>query len=153
MRGGITNIGIVLDSLTVNNLRYAEDTVLMAKTEADMQRLLDIVVRESEDQDLSLNGKKTVSMVISGKEVIPTCNIKIHNEQVKQVDKFCYLESYITSNGRSEYDIKYRIAQGKQTFIKLDKNPNIRQDSMEYKIQNFGVAKVWCVMSRLVCDD
>ena len=78
------NIGIVLDDLTVNNLRYADDTVLIAKTEADMQRLLDIVVCESEDQGLSWNAK-TVSTVISGKEVIPTCNIKIHNEQVKQV--------------------------------------------------------------------
>ena len=115
------NIRIVLDCLTVNNLRYADDTVLIAKTEADIQRLLDIVVCESEDQGLSLNAKKTVSMVISGKEVIPTCNIKIHNEQVKKVDKFCYLGSYITSNGRSEYDIKCRIAQGKQAFIKLDK--------------------------------
>ena len=63
------NIGIALDGLTVNNLRYA-----------DIQRLLDIVVCEIEDQGLSLNAKKTVSMVISGKEVIPTCNIKIHNE-------------------------------------------------------------------------
>ena len=95
-----------MDGHSVNNLRYADDIVLIAKTEADIQHLLDIVVCESEDQGLSLHAKKTVSMVISGKEVIPTCKIKIHNEKVKQVDKLCYLGSYITSNGRSEYDIK-----------------------------------------------
>ena len=46
------NIAIVLNGPTVNNLRYANDTVLIAKTEVDVQRLLDIVVCESEDQGL-----------------------------------------------------------------------------------------------------
>ena len=67
-----------------------------------------------------MNVKKTISMLISGKEVIPICNIRIYNEQVQQVDKFCYFGSYITSNGRSEYDSMCRFAQGKQTFVKLD---------------------------------
>ena len=134
-----------MDGLTVNNLRYADDAVLIAKTEADVRCLLDIVVCESDDQSLSLNAEKTVSMVISGKEMIPTCNFKIHNKQVKQVDKFYYLGSYITSNGHLEYDIKCRIAQGKQAFIQLDNILTSGKITWRTRCRILN-SHVWCVM-------
>ena len=77
-------------------------------------------MRESERQGLTLNAKKTVCMVMTDESVIPACRINVKGQLIQQVNKFCYLGSYITSNGRSSYDIKTRIAQGKQAFIKLD---------------------------------
>ena len=59
-------------------------------------------------------------MAISGKEKIPVCKLLINASLVVQVEKFNYLGSWITSNGRSWCDIKSRIAQAKQAFIKLD---------------------------------
>ena len=138
-------IGVVMDGITINNLRYADDTVLIATSEADLQRLLNIVVEESEKEGLTLNAKKTMSMVVTDKAAVPGCNITIHDVQVKQVDTFCYLGSYLTSNGRSDYDIKSRIGQGKQAFIKLDNI--LKSNKISFKTR-YRVLKshVWSVM-------
>ena len=52
----------------LNNLRYADDTSLLAGSEEDLQRLLNIVVEESDKLGLSLNVKKTECMVVSKKK-------------------------------------------------------------------------------------
>ena len=139
------NIGVNINDMILHDLRYADDTVLIATSEEDLQKLLDIVVKESEKQGLSLNTKKTFSMVTTSKSTVPVCELKIKDCQIKQVDKFCYLGSYITSNGRSKHDIVSRISQGKQTFIKLD---NILTSSKLTFRTRFRILKshVWSVM-------
>ena len=107
----------------INSIRYADDTVLIATSEEDLQKLLDTVIAESESFGLNLNAKKTFCMAISWQEKIPVCNLLINTSLVVQVEKFSCLgdHSYwITSNGRSWCDIKSRIANAKQDFIKLD---------------------------------
>ena len=49
----------------INNLRYADDTVIIAETEEELQQLIDIVVRESENKGLDLNRPKSFTMVFS----------------------------------------------------------------------------------------
>ena len=56
--------GIKIGGCIINNLRYADDTVLVAEKEGDLQKLLDVVVKESKKKGLDLNIKKTVTMVI-----------------------------------------------------------------------------------------
>ena len=58
----------------ITNIRYADDTVLLAKSVEDLQKLLDVVVRESELKGLSINCKKTECMVVSKKKDIPRCS-------------------------------------------------------------------------------
>ena len=60
-----------VDGQNITNLRYADDTILLAKSVEDLQKLLDVVVRESELKGLSINCKKTECMVVSKKKVIP----------------------------------------------------------------------------------
>ena len=72
----------------INNLRYADDTVIIAETEEELQQLIDIVVQESENKGLYLNGSKSSTMVFSKYTVISTCNIMIHDTSLEQVNSF-----------------------------------------------------------------
>ena len=95
------------------NLRYADDTILLAKSEEDLQKLLDVVVRESELKGLSINCKKTECMVVSKKKDIPRCSLKVKDQIIKQVSAFNYLGSTITEDARSMKEIKRRIVLAK----------------------------------------
>ena len=98
--------GIQIVGHNINNLRYADDTVLIAATEKDLQELLDTVVKESEIKGLTLNSKKTEVMVVSRKNDIQKCKITIDNKVLQQVDKFKYLGTMVTSDGKCLQKIK-----------------------------------------------
>ena len=120
--------GIKINGEVINNIRYADDTALIAGSETELQSLLDKVVTESERKGLYLNVKKTECMVVSKKQVNPTCNLTSKGEKIKQVYKFKYLGYIITSDGRCDTEIKRRIAMAKDSFSKLSpifKNRNI----------------------------
>jgi hypothetical protein len=111
--------GIKIGGNNCNNIRYADDTVLIASNEEDLQKMIDIVSEESIKMGLSLNIKKTECMSISKNKSLPTCNVYINGEPIKQVNRFNYLGSTITSDGRCDEDIKKRIALSKQAFQKM----------------------------------
>ena len=67
--------GIIVNGVKINNLRYADDTVLLATTAEDLQKLYDTAVAASERLGLHVNAKKTKTMVISKSEVSPTCRL------------------------------------------------------------------------------
>ena len=83
----------------INNLRYADDTVIIAESKNQLQQLIDTVVEESEAKGLFLNSVKSFTMVFSKSEVRHTCKI-IHGNTIEQVDRFVYLGSLFTSDGR-----------------------------------------------------
>ncbi|GFR93827.1 retrovirus-related Pol polyprotein from type-1 retrotransposable element R2 [Elysia marginata] len=62
--------GIKVGGHNINNLRYADDTVLIAENKSDLQKLLDVVYSESQKKGLELNSKKTEVMVISRKPTL-----------------------------------------------------------------------------------
>ena len=111
--------GLKVGGHNITNIRYADDTILIAESEKDLQRLLDVVVRESDKRGLSLNYKKTECMVISKKGGIP-CSLKINNNQIEQATSINYLGTTITDDARGEQEIKRRIALAKSTFSKLE---------------------------------
>ncbi|GFO08467.1 endonuclease-reverse transcriptase [Plakobranchus ocellatus] len=123
--------GIKIGGSNINNLRYADDTVLIAENEKDLQQLLDIVKEESEKKGLELNRKKTEVMVVSRKQELPIINIYIKGTRLKQKDQFKYLGSWISSDGRNNSEVASRIAQAKTNFQKMktvltNKNISIR---------------------------
>ena len=68
---------------------------------------------------LSLNVNKTYSMAILKKQVPPKCKLAANEiEILKQVVKFNYLESFLTSDGKSDYEIRRGSALSKEKFIK-----------------------------------
>ena len=66
--------GFRIGCTVVNNLRYADDTVIIAESEEQLQRLINVVVTKSEEKGLYLNSVKSFTMVFSNASQIPTCN-------------------------------------------------------------------------------
>ena len=93
--------GFFIGGQNINNLRYVDDTVLLAKSEKELQDLLDKVFEEGKKKGLTINCKKTECMVVSKKES-PACTPKIGDNTIKQLQKFNYLWSLLTENGKCD---------------------------------------------------
>ena len=81
-------------------------TVLTAANEKDLDVMLELIVLESSKKGLSLNLKKTETLVISKNSDIPKCNIKSNVTILTQVHKLIYLGTTITSDGSCITEIK-----------------------------------------------
>ena len=77
--------GVRVGGNNINNLRYADDTVLIADLEENLQNILTTVTVKSESKGLQLNAKKTECMVIWKQSDIPVCNILCKGERIKQI--------------------------------------------------------------------
>ena len=126
--------GLKVGGHNITNIRYADDTILIAESEKDLQRLLDVVVRENDKRGLSLNYKKTECMVISKKGGIP-CSLQINNNQIEQATSVNYLGTTITDDARGEQEIKRRIALAKSTFSKLENILKNKKMKMKTKLR------------------
>ena len=93
--------GIKIAGRNINNLRYADDTTLMAESEEELRSLLMKVKVESEKVGLKLNIQKT-NITASGS--ITSC--QIDGERVGTVSDFIFLGSKITADGDCSHDIK-----------------------------------------------
>ena len=111
--------GVSINGVKLNNIRYADDTVLVASSEGELQDLINVLSRESEEYGLSVNTKKTKCMVISKQKAGPECKLYLGEEQIEQVTEFNYLGSMLTSDGRCRKDIRRRIAISKSAFERM----------------------------------
>ena len=94
--------------------------ILNLKSIQSIQRLLNVVAKESERLGLRINCDKTYVVVASKKAQAPVCSVAVNSVQIKQIDHFKYLGSSITSDGRSDMDIRCSIGQAKQTFMDMN---------------------------------
>ena len=113
--------GVVIGGYNLNNIRYADDIVLIANSKEKLQQMINIVIQHSTEKGLSINLNKTECMVVTKNETKPICEIKINNQQIKQVESVKYLGTIITSDGKCESEINRRIAIAKETFNKMSK--------------------------------
>ena len=97
------------------NLRYADDTTLMAENEEELKRLLTKVKEESENVGLKLNIQKTKIMA-SG----PITSWEIEEETVETVSDFIFGGSKITSDGDCSHEIKKRLLLRRKVMTNLD---------------------------------
>ena len=107
--------GIKIAGRNINNLRYADDTTLMAESEEELKSLLMKVKEQSEKVDLKLNIQKTKIMA-SGS--IPSW--EIDGETVEIVSDFILGGSKITSDGDCSREIKRRLLLGRKVMTNLD---------------------------------
>ena len=98
--------GIKIAGRNINNLRYADDTTLMAESEEELKSLLMKVKEESEQVGLKLNIQKTKIMASS-----PITSWQIDGETVTD---FVFLGSKITADGDCSQEIKRRLFLGKE---------------------------------------
>ena len=132
MRNIEGKVGFRVGGTVINNFRYAHDTVIIVETETEFQQLIDIVVRESENKGLYMNGSKSL---FSKSTVIPTCNITIHGTSLEQVNSFIYLGSMFTSDGRCVQDVRLRIGIAKSAFTSLEKVLKSRDIKLQIRIR------------------
>ena len=107
--------GIKIAGRNINNLRYADDTTLMAESEEDLKSLLMKVKQESEKVGLKLNIQK-MKMMASG----PITSWEIDGETVETVSDFVFWGSKITADGDCSHEIKRLLLLGRKVMTNLD---------------------------------
>ena len=107
--------GIKIAGRNINNLRYADDTTLMAESEEELKSLLMNVKEESEKVGLKLNIQKTKIMA-SG----PITSWEIDGKTVEAVAEFIFLGSKITANGDWSHEIKRCLLFERKVMTNLD---------------------------------
>ena len=107
--------GVKISGRNINNLRYADDTTLMAESEEELKNLLMKGKVESEKVGLKLNIQKTKIMA-SG----PITSWEIDGETVETVSDFILLGSKITANGDCSHEIKRHLLLGRKVMTNLD---------------------------------
>ena len=118
--------GINIARRNTNNLRYADDTTLMAESEGELKSLLMKVKKESEKVGLKLNIQKTKIMA-SG----PITSWEVDGETVSD---FIFLGSKITADGDCSHEIKRRLLLGRKVMTNLDSILKSRDISLPTKV-------------------
>ena len=113
--------GVIVGGFNINNLRYADDIVLIADSREKLQEMVDTIHMHSEAKGLSINLKKTECMTISKKNNPPACLIRIGTHEIRQVESFIYLGTLINQDGRCDNEILRRIAMAKDAYSKMSK--------------------------------
>ena len=107
--------GIKIDGRNISNLRYVDDTTLMAESEEELKSFLMKLKEESEKGGLKLNIQKT-KIIASG----PITSWEIDGETVQTVSDFIFLDSKITADGDCSHEIQRRLLLGRKVMTNLD---------------------------------
>jgi len=108
--------GVKIAGRTLNNLRYADDTTLIAGKQTDLKRLIRRLKRESKKAGLYFNIKKTKIMTTTGWD-----SFEVDGEEMEVVSSFTFLGSEVEKDGKCVKEIKRRVAIGKTAMIGLEK--------------------------------
>ena len=125
-----TQAGIKIAGRNINNLRYADDTTLMAEGEEELKSLLMKVKEESEKVDLKLNIQK-MKIMASG----PITSWEIDGETVETVSDFIFLSAKITADGDCSHEIKRRLLLGRKVITNLDSIFKSRDITLPTKVR------------------
>ena len=134
--------GIKIIRRNINNLRYADDTTLMAESEEELKSLLMKVKEESEKVGLKLNIQKTKIMA-SG----PITSWQIDGEKMETVRDFIFLGSKITADGHHSHEIKRRLLLERKAMTNLDSILKRRDITQRYHFDNKGPYSQSCGFS------
>ena len=121
--------GIEIAGRNINNLRYADDTSLMAESEEELKSLLMKVKEESEKVGLKVNIQKTKIMASS-----PITSWEIDGETVETVSDFIFLGSQITADGDCSHEIKRHLLLGRKVMTSLESTLKSRDITLPTKV-------------------
>ena len=121
--------GIKIARRNINNLRYADDTTLMAESKEELKSLLMKVKEESEKADLKLIIQKKI--MASG----PITSWQIDQETMETVTEFIFLDSKITADGDCNHEIKRCLLLGRKVMTNLDSILKSRDITLPTKVR------------------
>ena len=113
--------GVTIGGTQINNLRYADDTVLLADSEENLQNMMNKVNEVGKFYNMKMNAKKTKALIISENENKPTVNIKVDGTAEEQVGSFNYLAHTLSDDGRCVNEIKKRTGIAKKPHSQKSK--------------------------------
>ena len=137
--------GIKVGGQNVNNIRYADDTTLIADSLEKLKDLIERLDEAGHEKGLNINTKKTKVMVVTKNEQSPKINISINNHNIEQVDQFNYLGSMISQDARCGIEIKRRIILAKNAFSNIRNLLTNRKLSIKIR-KRFLKCYVWSVL-------
>ena len=121
--------GIKIAERNINNLRYADDTTLMAESEEELKSLLMKVKEENEKVDVKLNSQKTKIMASS-----PITSWQIDEETMETVTDFILGGSKITADGDCSHEIKRHLLLGRKVMANLNSILKSRDITLPTKV-------------------
>ena len=121
--------GIKIARRNINNLRYADDTIIMAESEEELKSFLMKVKEGSEKISLKLNIQKTKIMA-SG----PITSWQIDGETIETVTDFIFLGSKITADGDCSHEIKRHLLLGRKVMTNPDSMLKSRDITLPTKV-------------------
>ena len=133
--------GIKIAGRNRNNLRYADDTNLMAKSKEEPKSLFLKVKEESEKGGLKLNIQKTKIMA-SG----PITSWQINGETMETVTDFIFLGSKITADGDYSHEIKRHLLLGRKAMTNIDSILKSRDITLSTKVKSRPWSFQWSCM-------
>ena len=122
--------GINTARRNINNLRYADDTTLMAESKEELKSVLMKVKEESEKAGLKLNIQKTKIMAPS-----PITSWQIDRETMETVRDFIFFGSKITADGDCSHEIKRQLLLGRKAMTNLDSILKSRDITLSTKVR------------------
>ncbi|KAL1458712.1 hypothetical protein WDU94_008838 [Cyamophila willieti] len=119
-REALENIeeGIPINGVRVNNIRYADDTIIFADTLQGLQTLMDRVVEVSAQYGLEMNTSKTKLLIVS-KENISGAHLYVNQSRIERVSQYTYLGTIINENWDNSQEIKCRIEKARAVFNRM----------------------------------
>ena len=127
--------GVNVGGHNINNLKYADDTSLLALEEQKLQNLLTTVNDKGKLYGMEINVKKTKSMVASKKQETPKVSINLDGTAIEQVEKMVYLGSITAEDGKSEVEIKRRIEIARNAFNNMKSVLSSRNISLNTRMR------------------
>ena len=122
--------GIKIVRRSINNLRYADDTTLMAESEEELESLLTKMKEESEKAGLNLNIQK-IKIMASG----PITSWQTDGETMDTVTDFIFLGSKITADGDCSHEIRICLLLGRKVMTHLDSIFKSRDITLPTKVR------------------
>ena len=136
-------VGIKTAGRNINDLRYADDTTLMAESKEELKSLLMKVKEETEKAGLKLNIKKMKIMAS-----VPITSWQIDAETIETLTNFIFLGSKIIADGDCSYEIKRRLLLGRKAMTSIDRIIKSRDITLPTKVylvkaMIFSSSHVW----------
>ena len=117
---GVTNskTGISIQGMRINNLRFADDIVLLEENPEDLSGTIDRLCNDCRPYGMMLNLSKTKTMVFGERNMGET--LKVNGEEIQNVEEFTYLGSTITYDLDCKKEVTLRFAKAKRVLMALD---------------------------------
>ena len=109
--------GININGQNITNIRYADDTIILAESEQQLQHMIDKLDATCEHYGMAMNAKKTKTMIVE-KTPEKQCEVNVKGQRLTQVKQYKYLGTTIEHTGQFKTEVAQRINQAKIAFWK-----------------------------------